>query len=347
MPSLISSAKQINSAWLQSVFSEAGKDFPAITGVRVEPVGNGTSGDTVRAVIEYDSMALDGAPSSVVCKFHSDVPEIFEAARQSGIFLTEANALKLLADGCDASIPELYLVNVAEDGGQFNLVCEDLSTFCELGDQIAGCSIEEAEAAVIELARLHRQFWNEPQLNSMTWIKPRMEFPENILEELHDRLSDLLTVELYDIVKQSIPLVFDWLNRQPANQTLLHSDCRVDNILFDKRQADRPRAYLIDFALTNIGDATADVAYLLTSSLSPEDRLACEMGLLKLHTKEIAIKDPAYTLEMAVAAYRENIVSSLFLTLVAARRALETPHNRLMLTKLFERNCAALKHWAL
>lgn len=347
MPTLISSANHIDASWLQAIFRKAGKDLPAITNVHVEALGNGNTGDTVRAVFEYETAAPTGAPTSVVCKFHPAVSEKFETTKLHGVFVIEANALKLLAGGVDASIPELYFVDVAEDGGEFNLVCEDLSTFCELGDQITGCSIKEAEAAVIELAKLHRQFWNEPQLDHLSWVRPRMAFPENAMELLHDRLTDLLNEEQYDTVKKSIPLIFDWLKLKPANQTLIHSDCRVDNILFDNRSSGAPKAYLIDFALANIGDATADVAYFLTSSVSPEDRLVCEMDLLKIHTQEIAKKDPTYTIEMAVEAYRENIVSSLYLTMIASMGMPDTEHNRLLLTRLFERNCAAVKHWAL
>lgn len=347
MPQMISSAKQINAAWLEKIFKEAGKDLPAISSVSVAPIGNGNSGDTVKATIEYAEEAPASAPLSVICKFPSTIPETFESAKMHGIFITEANALKLVADGSGISVPELYFVDVAEDGGEFNLVCEDLSAFCELGDQIGGCSVKEAEASIIELAKLHRQFWNAPQLSELTWIKPPMPMPPNVLELVNDRLRDLLSEEHHNIVKQGVPLLFEWLKHEPTNTTLIHSDCRVDNILFDNRNASAPKAYLIDFALANIGDATADVAYLLTSSVSPEDRLACEMDLLKIHTQEIAKKDPTYTPDMAVEAYRKNIVSSLYLTVLSALGMPETPHTCLLLKTLFERNCAAVKHWAL
>lgn len=347
MPGLLSSVDHINANWLQSVFSKAGRDLPTIANVRVEPLGHGNTGNTVRAILEYETATDETVPGSVVCKFHPTAPEVFEATRQAGIFVREANALKLLAHGSEASIPELYFVDVDESSGYFNLVCEDLSTFCELGDQISGCSIKEAEAAVIELAKLHRQFWKSSELKDLAWITPRMPLPENTLELLHDRLTGLLDKEQYEIVEQGIPMVLNWLKLSPKNPTLIHTDCRVDNMLFDNRNSRSPKAYLIDFALTNIGDATDDLAYFLTSSVSPDDRLACEMDLLRIHTEEIAKKDPDYTFDTAVDAYRTNIVSSLYLTLIAALGMPDTPHNHQLFTKLFERNCAAVKHWAL
>ena len=343
-PELLSSTDRIDAPWLESVFAEAGINAPAISNVQVAPLGAGNTGDTVKVTLEYE--APDSAtPASVVCKFHPADQAQIEAIKSAGVFLTETNVQKLLAEHSEAAIPDCYFVAVSNDGSQFNMVCEDLSARCELGDQINGCSIAEARAAIVELARMHRQFWNEPRLNDLDWIRPRMPFPENALELLDDRLRQLLTEEQRDIVRRATPRIHDWLALEPDNQTLIHVDCRADNLLFDHSNANSPQAYLIDFALVSVGDAVADVAYLLTSSLSPEDRLASETDLLELHTREIAPKDPAYTIDKAMASYRENIVSSLYLTMMAAMRMPDAPHARMLLTRLFERNCAAVRHW--
>lgn len=347
MPTLVSSIDQIDTQWMQSVFSAAGMNLPKIKNLKIEPLGHGNTGSTVKVSVAYDSELPNISPASVVCKLHPAEPAKFEMTKQHGVFVVESNALQLLAGGLDVSIPALYFVDVAQDGGEFNLVCEDLSVFCELGDQIKGCSIQEAKAAVTELAKLHRQFWNEPLLEDLHWVKPRMRLPENVLELIRERLTRILSEEQHDIVQQGVPLVFEWLERPSSNRTLIHTDCRVDNILFDNRDRLTPKAYLIDFALTNVGDASADLAYFLTSSVAPVDRLACEMDLIKIHTQEIAKKDPEYTFEKAVIAYRENIVSSLYLTLIAALGMPENPYNEQLFAKLFERNCAAVKHWAL
>ena len=352
MPGLLSCIDQINAEWLQAVLNEAGKDVPTISHVRSEPIGAGNTGITVKTVIEYEVPDAD-APGSVVCKFHPEDPVKAELVKHHGVFFVEEGTQRLLADHSDAAIPECYFVAVSDDGGQFNLVCEDLSAHCKLGDQIAGCSTEEARAAIIELARLHRQFWNEPRLNELEWIRPRMPFPPNAFGLLDEWLKTLLTEEQHNIVRIATPRIHDWLALTPDNQTLIHTDCRVDNMLFDHGHssgnaagaAKSPQAYLIDFALVSMGDAVADVAYLLTSSLSPEDRLASELELLEVHTREIARKDPAWTIEKATQSYRDNIVSSLYLTMMAAMRMPNVVHTRMMLARLFERNCAAVQHW--
>ena len=344
MPNLLSSIGQISPQWLQAIFEEARIAHPAMRSVRTLPIGAGNTGETVQLIIDYES-DNHAAPSSVICKFHPADPTRAELLKSMGTFVLEANAQKLLAERSEAAIPKCYFVGVADDGGQFNLVCEDLSSRCELGNQIAGCSIAEARATVVELAKLHRQFWNEPTINELTWIKPRVPLPDNALELLEDRLNRWLTQEQAETVRRAAPRVYDWLQESTDNPTLIHVDCRADNVLFDNSSDGDPQAYLIDFASLAIGDATADVAYLLTSSLAPEDRLACETELLALHTAEIAKKDPNYTIEHATAAYCKNIVSSLYLTMIAAIHIPESPHTREMLTRLFERNCAAVQHW--
>lgn len=345
MPRLLSTIDEIDREWLASVFAEAGMQVPEIKGVQIEPIGAGNTGITVRALIDYVQSDTP-APKSVVCKFHPN-DERIEMVKAAGVFITEANTLKLLAEHSEAAIPICYSVQVNEDGSQFNLVCEDLSERCDLGDQIKGCTIPEARAAVIELAKLHRQFWNESTLSTLAWVRPRMPLPDNALDLLEGRLSALLTDDQHNIVKQTTPHIYDWLAATPQNHTLIHVDCRVDNVLFDNADPNSPQAFLIDFALATVGDAAADVAYLLTSSLTPEDRLACEIELLTLHTQEIANKDPAYTIDIATAAYRENIVSSLYLTMIAALGMPDVPEANLLLTRLFERNCAAVDHWLL
>ena len=344
MPELLSSIDQIDTSWLQSVLVTAGIEAPAISSFEFHPLGAGNTGVTVKVILGYETADTD-APKSVVCKFHPPDKERLERIKAAGVFQIETGAQKLLADHCEAAIPDCYFVAVSDDGGKFNLVCEDLSKQCDLGDQIAGCSIIEAKAAIAELAKMHRQFWNEPGLDDLDWVRLRMPLPPDALELLEHRLRALLTSDQHDIVKRATPRIYQWLELTPENETLIHVDCRVDNMLFDQSNMKSPQAYLIDFALVNVGDAVADVTYFLTSSLTPEDRLACEMDLLALHTSKIAKKDPSWTIEKATHAYRENIVSSLYLTMIAALGMPDNPEANLLLTRLFERNCAAVQHW--
>jgi len=120
----------------------------------------------------------------------------------------------------------------------------------------------------------------------------------------------------------------------------------VDNIMFDRRDPAAVRAYFIDWQGARTSDAQSDVAYFLSSSISPEDRRACEHELVIAHAAAITEVDPSYTPEVAFAAYRRNIVSGLHMTLVTTCVIpFSTPHVEKLLTALAHRNCAAIRDW--
>lgn len=120
LPELLSSIDEISAEWLQAVFSEAGKDLPAISRVRSDLIGAGNTGITVKTEIEYEDPDAD-APGSVVCKFHPHDPMKIELIKQHGVFLVEEGAQKLLAEHSEAAtqsyrdniVSSLYLTMMA------------------------------------------------------------------------------------------------------------------------------------------------------------------------------------------------------------------------------------------
>ncbi|MYG13835.1 MAG: hypothetical protein F4171_13755, partial [Gammaproteobacteria bacterium] len=105
MPELLSSIDQIDAPWLESVFAEAEVNVPPIRNVHLAPLGAGNTGTTVKVSLEYEPSDA-AAPASVVCKFHPDDQAKIEAIKSAGVFLTETNVQKLLAEHCEAAIPE-------------------------------------------------------------------------------------------------------------------------------------------------------------------------------------------------------------------------------------------------
>ena len=65
-----------------------------------------------------------------------------------------------------------------ECGDGFTLVLEDLAP-AESGDQIAGCSLDQARAAAVNVAGLHAPTWNDPSLRELDWLIPDLAaYPE-------------------------------------------------------------------------------------------------------------------------------------------------------------------------
>jgi hypothetical protein len=344
-PALLSSVDDIDSVWMQSVFAQARVEVPRIAKVATEPIGHGNMSETVRVELTYDGEAGD-APRSVVCKFHARDEHRMEMAARFGPYRREADSYALLGAQPPLHVPRMYHARVSPDDRQSNLVFEDLSAFCEPGDQLTGCGIAEARAVMAELSGLHRRFWSAPELLTMPWTAARSDLPALGAAILHQRYTGLLSGEEFEIIDTSLPLIAEWLATAPRTVTFTHGDPRVDNIMFDRRDPAAVRAYFIDWQGARTSDAQSDVAYFLSSSISPEDRRACERELVIAHAAAIAEVDPSYTPEAAFAAYRRNIVSGLHMTLVATCVIpFSTPHVEKLLTALAHRNCAAIRDW--
>jgi aminoglycoside/choline kinase family phosphotransferase len=344
-PALIASSAGIDADWLQRAFAAGGRvqaqriaTQPVIT-----PIGHGTTSETVHVRVAYNSGHLT-APTQVVCKLGK---RSADAVSDAGPFDRELRAYALFGDQPDFRVPRIYYAANDPASGLGNLVLEDLTQTARAGDQIAGCSIEEATAATTELGRLHRAYWKRPELAKLDWLsRPKALLPVYAkgAAVLREWLSDRIPADQLQLVDDFGRLAERWVAAGPRFSTLLHGDPRVDNILFETVDGGI-RACLIDWQNLTHGDPQYDLAYLLTGSLSPEDRRACERDLVAAHARLIAEIDPAYSVETALESYRGNIVSGLWLTVVAAAFVERDAHNARLLETLVGRNVAAVRDW--
>ena len=157
-------------------------------------------------------------------------------------------------------------------------------------------------------------------------------------------LADRIPAEAIGVMRDFGAVAERWINLAPTRRTLIHGDPRVDNILFEQTP-DGLRACLIDWQSLRLGDPQYDVAYFLSGSISPADRRSGERALLAEYVRIIAEVDPTYTLELALDSYRANIVSGLWLTVIAAAYLERTAHNSDLITTLLTRNASAVSDW--
>ena len=351
-PRLLPSVDEITPEWIQAVFDAAGTPVPRVTGVANEAIGHGNMSDAVVTHLAYADDA-PGAPGSVVCKFTSRLPVALALAEGSGAYRREVMTYRLLAGRPSIRTPRVYFAETDATGSRLNLVMEDLSAFAEPGDQIAGCSPRDAGAAIAEFAALHAAFWRDPAVEEMDWLfsnRPRAAagavqgFAAGARVCL-ERFGDRLPGEVFAAIDAFAPQVGEWAAAVPRRKTLIHREARVDNVVFDRRDPDRVRAYVIDWQFTSCGDPQYDIAYLASGSLEPQDRRACEAGLVEAHVARIREIDPGYTLDEAREAYRFFLPSGLLTTLSAALVLPPGEHEDLLLMTLLRRNVAALVDW--
>ncbi|MEH3037956.1 MAG: nuclear transport factor 2 family protein [Sphingomonas adhaesiva] len=349
-PVMLASVEEIDGHWLQAVFRHAGLDLPRISMARIAPLGHGNVSDTVRVAINYNKPVVD-EPTSVVCKFHSRHEGMRDLVAAIDPYRAEVEAYRLFGDTPPLRTARAWHVACSGDGHSANLVLEDLGAFCTPGDQIAGCSTQDAAAVVHELGRLHARFWRAPELTRWPWIAANRaaapgtpDFYAVGLRVFEDRYAADMGQEDMDIIRAFAALRAAWGAHDYGHATLIHADPRVDNVMFDRRGA-APLAYLIDWQMVSRGAPAIDLAYFLTGSLSVEDRRAVERALIADHAAAIGAIDPAYTPARAEADYRIAAASGLAATVGAAAVMPDTPHNRALLVTLARRNVAAVRDW--
>ena len=324
-PALLDTVTEIDAAWIGSVLVS----------------------DSVRVAIDY-AHRPDGAPDAVVAKFRPSDPATHAHGLGSGAYHREIGAYRAIAERAACRIPDAY--HVAGDETNINLVLEDL-TSATPGNQVAGCSPEEATAVMTELARLHATFTPVDEATAPAWPIRMADVCEYWTAATQGgvaaalvRYRDRLTTEDLEVVAAAAELVRPWYLLPQTRLTLSHGDPRVDNVLFE-RVAGAVRAVLIDWQVTGLRNPMYDVGYFLSGSLSVEDRRAHELPLIDHYLNTFAQTQPGYGPDEALADYRTQLLSGLMITTAAIAVLPDIEVVNTLILALLERNCAAARDW--
>ncbi len=342
-PPLLETTGEITAQWLERAFAAGGAVVPQRIAIEpvVAPIGHGTSGTTAQVHMGYNVGTVT-APTDVIAKF----------GRTKGVSPGRSPAererltYELLGNDAPFRKPRLWF-GASDETGLTNLVLEDLSSKTRPGDQIAGCSIGDARAVVRELAAFHAAWWGDEQTLALDWLIDHREMLplfEAGAQKLGPWLADRIAADDLALVEAFRLRASDWLAVTPKRRTLIHSDPRVDNVLFEDGP-DGTAAWIIDWQLPAAGDPQHDVAYFLSGSVSPSDRRACERELVAEYAALIRQTVPGYSDEEALESYRGNVVAGLWLTAIATAAIEQSAHNANLICALVERNCAAIRDW--
>ncbi|WP_225007916.1 ecdysteroid 22-kinase family protein [Novosphingobium percolationis] len=351
-PALIGSVDQITPTWVQAMFQHAGVPAPRVSLLATRPIGHGNMSQTIHTQITYNANAADAVPS-VVCKITSAIPQAVDIAGTANVYARECAVYEFLGDTPPLATPRAYWRKVSDDGRAINLVMEDLSARTRPGDQISGCSVDEARAVAAELSRLHAAAWGDPRLEGADWLQDRAGGAVDSAQgyaaaavEFRSRYAGRTDAAVLDAIDAMVPRMEQAIRDAARGETLVHGEPRVDNVLFEDT-AGGPRAWLIDWQFATKASPMVDLAYFLAGSLSPEDRRACEAGLIEASVAAIAPVAPHWTLDKARADYAAALPIALQFTVGAIMAMPSSDHNDRLLLTLAERNVAALTDWAL
>ena len=135
--------------------------------VREEEIGTGQMSESRRLRVEYDGECA--LPTTLIAKFPSADPKSRATGKLTRCYEVESSFYRDLRDALDVGAPTCFHVERDEATDDFLLLLEDFAP-CRQGDQIVGCTIDEARSCVDELVRLHGPLWNSSFLSKLAWL---------------------------------------------------------------------------------------------------------------------------------------------------------------------------------
>jgi hypothetical protein len=306
------SLRALDADWFTTVLRDGGHAEATVTDVTPEPMSfTGAVADMCRFRLTYD----DGGagPASIVGKIRGaeEIRIAMDAAM--GLYEREGRFYSDLADRVPARSPRCYHVG---DGTATPLLLEDLGTL-RTGDQMRGLTVADAERIVDVLADLHAKFWNAPEIEAKWLASPAegafagmiVQLVTSGVDALQRRYADRAPDGALDAVAELAPRWGEVLAAcAEGPQTLVHNDCRLDNIFF----ADDGTPVFVDWQIPARTRGTQDVGNLLAGSMDAEDLKAnWEPLLRRYHDRLVAQGVEDYGWEECREHYRQTILYPL------------------------------------
>ncbi|MCC6921135.1 MAG: phosphotransferase [Alphaproteobacteria bacterium] len=337
--------EDVTEAWLTQALRQAGvlRDAKVI-GLTTRRVGNGMFGDSVRFGITYDR-AEDEAPASVVGKFASKDPVSRANGASVGLYETEINFYRSFRSSVDIRTPRPYVVDIDDATKEFTLILEDL-TPARGGDQLTGCSIDDAVRAMDQAAALHGPRWGDPALLEIPWMNRRGDTNAFIQEgfkgyfgEFHARYCDMLEPEYMAECQRFSDQIGQYFAPRPTPPAPQHTDFRLDNMLFDAKGGSVPLAVL-DWQSISTGSAMLDVAYFIGAGLLPDVRRQHEERLVRHYLDRLrGYGVTGYGWDTAWLHYRLGLLQGVFTAIFASVVTGRTERGDQMFMTMARRHC--------
>ncbi|MEA3020689.1 MAG: hypothetical protein QOI47_2213, partial [Actinomycetota bacterium] len=321
-PALVADPELVTAAWLTDVLRHDGAigSDSTVSSFTSKAIGTGQVGANVRYELDYEG---EPGPASLVCKFSSRDPISKATGVATMTYDTEVAFYRDLADTVDISRPHCYFHAIVAGTADVVIALEDL-TPAEQGDQIAGCTVEQATLAVEEAARLHGPRWGDTTLHDLAWLDRRagsdglMGMLTAMWDGFVDRYRDTLEPVTLDAGSHLVSLAPRIASHAPRALTPIHYDYRLDNMLFGTPAGGRPLA-VVDWQTVQLGLGPADVAYFLGNAFDAATRRSCERELVgRYHAKLVGYGVDDYPLDECWDDYRRSSFASLMMAVFAS-----------------------------
>jgi hypothetical protein len=317
-----------------------------VTDVSSASVGHGQVANCYRLVIERSD-----APSA---SFIAKVPSLDAVSRSTAtlqhLYEREVSFYQHLASNVSIRTPACLFAQ-RDENDDFLLILEDLSPAASI-DQFGGIDVSVARDGLAALAGLHGPTHALEDLHRSTWLRGVSEelapLYALVLPALFDqflaRYDERLDDDVRDMVATLKGRLAQYSDYSTPNPCVTHGDFRTDNLLIGAQNGAVPLA-VVDWQTIGVGSPLLDVAYFLTTSLSPEDCAQHEMELIDHYLD--AMSDQQVRIARAVAhdEFARYTIQPIVMLVAASVIVEQTPRGDDMFLSMIDRGVVAATRW--
>jgi hypothetical protein len=253
--------------------------------------------DCVRLIPTYDGPTA--APRSMIAKLPAADATSRATAAALRNYEIEVSFYRQLAPQLPVRAPRCYHAHLDTTGTDFVLLLEDVAP-ARQGDQLAGCSVDEAAVAVEELPRLHAPRWGDPSLAELDWLHrspaEAVDFTSQLVAGLYggfcERYAGRVDADIMALGERLMARLPSYLGDRRGPWTVAHGDFRLDNLLFGtagpggrpgETDGAGPPVVVVDWQTVTHGPGIGDLSYFLGAGLVPEARRSHEHDLVRAY----------------------------------------------------------------
>lgn len=327
----------VTADWLTAVLAHGGVDA-RVRGFTAKSVGTGQIGQSVKFTLAYDGAAA-GAPASLVGKFPAAGDESRSTGVALGNYIREVNFYRHLAPTALIATPKCYFTDVDPATSEFVLMMEDLAP-AEQGDQLKGCTLEQARLALREAANLHASHWGDRAIEDLAWVsgtRAAAAFGSadpgaiaRLWQGFCARYADRMSGVARGIGDTLTANFGRYSTLYTGPKALVHIDYRPDNMMFASAAGGRPLTVL-DWQSLAFGCGVTDAAYFLAGALPREERRLRERDLLReYHDRLRELGVTGYDYDTCWRDYRSRAFALFTVAFYASMIVTQTPRGDAM-----------------
>ncbi len=312
--------------------------------------GVGLMGQLARVKPHYDGSEA-GAPRALIAKFPAAAEENREIGNIFRFYEREVRFYEEIADEVELRTPRCYYSAMDTEAGEYILLLEDLEP-ARVGDQLTGCSRQEAELAIRELAKFHATWWDSPRLAEIDWMPFANDPVNKSVEDSYQDAWDPFVERFGGRVPKSVLEIGERLAEKTGTiqdqtadppRTITHGDYRYDNLFFATPEGGDPLA-VIDWQIAFRGRGVYDVAYFMSQSVQPEERRAKEKEILRSYHRTLMENGArGYDFDQCLHDYRLSTLFCLvYPVIVGGTLDLSNERGLALATAMLDRSVAAI-----